>query len=100
MTSRFNDPWNKSLDGADCPQDGIQRDDIERLLQPGAHDILPMRPANNLCAVQVMIDLGDQEVLIERGKESVLVKGSEINGVIAMLLRAKDMFSEKDCEGK
>ncbi len=94
--NRFNDPWNRALDGADSPQDGMQRPDIERLLEPGAHDILKLP---TLTELHVIADCRDQEVLIERGgSESVLVKKSEINGLIAMLVKAKDLFNE--CEGK
>ena len=92
--NRFNDPWNRAIDGADSPQDGMQRPDIERLLEPGAHDILKLP---TLTELHVIADCKDQEVMIERGKESVIVKKSEINGLIAMLVKAKDIFN---CEGK
>ncbi len=77
------------------PQDGTQREDIERLLMPNAHDILPFPKPQEL---HVIADCKDQEVMIERGKESVIVKKSEINGLIAMLVKAKDIFGE--CNGK
>jgi hypothetical protein len=88
MSKRFDDNWNRAIDGADGPQDGLLPQDIERLLIPGAHDY----PVNG--KVYVVADCKDQEVLIERGKESVIIKASEIDGVVAMLLKAKDLFLE------
>lgn len=78
------------------PQDGIQPEDIERLLMPNAHDyIIPFPKQEEL---HVVCDCRDSEVFLERGKASILVKASEINGLIAMLVKAKDLFNE--CEGK
>lgn len=94
--SKFNDPWNRALDGADGPQDGMKREDVERLLEPGAHDILKLP---TLTELHVIADCKDQEVMIERGKESVIVKASEINALIAKLIKAKDIFSG-ECNGK
>lgn len=94
--SNFNDPWNRALDGADGPQDGIQRDDLERLLMPNAHDYIIQFPRQE--ELHVIADCKDQEVLIERGKESVIVKASEINGLIAKLVKAKDIFG--NCNGR
>ncbi len=99
MTSRFNDPWNKAIDGADSPQDGMQRQDVERILQPGAHDFPPTIKFPAIIELNVIADCKDHEVLIERGKDNrVFVKAGEINGLVAMLLKAKDLFGE--CSGK
>ncbi|OQB10420.1 MAG: hypothetical protein BWY21_00341 [Parcubacteria group bacterium ADurb.Bin216] len=98
MTNRFNDPWNRAIDGQDCPQDGIQRDDLERLLMPNAHDYIVPFPRQE--ELHVIADCKDQEVLIERGKESVIVKASEINALIAKLVKAKDIFQERNCNGR
>lgn len=76
----------------------MQKEDIERLLQPCAHDFPPTIKFPNIVELSVIADCKDHEVLIERGKESVLVKAGEINGLVAMLLKAKDLFNE--CEGK
>lgn len=77
------------------PQDGTQREDLERLLMPNAHDILPFPKPQEL---HVICDGKDREVSLERGALSFPVKASEINGLIAMLVKAKDIFNE--CEGK
>lgn len=76
------------------PQDGIQPEDLERLLMPNANDVLPFPKQEEL---HVVCDCRDNEVFLERGKASILVKASEINGLIAMLVKAKDIFN---CEGK
>lgn len=94
----YDNAWERSLDGADCPQDGIQRDDIERLLMPNAHDYIIQFPRQE--ELHVIADCKDQEVLIERGKESVIVKASEISGLIAKLVKAKDIFQERNCNGR
>lgn len=75
------------------PQDGIQPEDLERLSLPNEH-ILQFPKRDEL---HVIADCKDHEVMIERGKESVIVKRSEINGLIARLVKAKDIFN---CEGK
>lgn len=95
MTNRFDSDWDRAIDGQDCPQDGIQRPDIERLLMPNAHDYIVPFPKQE--ELHVIADCKDQEVMIERGKESVMVKASEINGLIAKLVKAKDIFN---CKGK
>lgn len=82
------------------PQDGLQPDDIERLLMPNAHDFPATIKFPNVQALHVIADCRDKEVLIERGAESCLVKASEINELVAKLLKAKDIFSEKGRDGK
>lgn len=72
------------------PHDGVQREDLERLLMPNAHDILQFPRQDEL---HVVVDCKDHEVMIERGKDSVLVKASEINSLVAKLLKAKDIFN-------
>lgn len=80
-------------------RDGMQREDIERLLMPGAHDFPPTVKFPAIIELNVIADCKDHEVLIERGKDNrVFVKASEINGLVAMLLKAKDLFN--NCEGK
>lgn len=81
------------------PQDGPQREDIERLLMPNAHDFpdtikFPVKHDE----LHVIADCRDREVMVERGSVNVIVKESEINGLVAMLLKAKDLFGE--CNGK
>lgn len=65
---------------------------------PGAHDFPPTIKFPAIPKLEVIVDCKDQEVLLEKGKESLLVRASEINGLVAMLLKAKDLFN--NCEGK
>lgn len=77
------------------PQDGLQPDDIERLLMPNPHDFPEDPNIIKFSAIQelhVIADCKDHECLIERGAESVMIKASEINALVAKLLKAKDLF--------
>lgn len=71
-------------------------DDLQRAVDaPFYHDL-----ANNVIKfpvkekLNIIADCKDQEVVIERGKESVLVKKSEIPELLAMLGKALELFSD------
>lgn len=78
-------------------RDGMQREDVERLLEPGAHDILKL-PEKISTAPKVIVDCAAKDVLIEVDGVSVPIKEKYLILLARQILKADAILRE--CDGK